>query len=335
MTSTLPARWYRDPEIWTRECTGIFAKTWQLLGHVSEFAETGAWRADTIAGWPLLVVRDEAGKLNGFHNVCRHRAGTLTDGDHGRCAGFLECRYHGWRYALDGRLRLARDFGSAPDFDPRQFSLYPLLVETWRSLVFVNADPNAAPLAELTAPLDTRLGAADWADMHVALRRHHHLSCNWKTYVENYLEGYHVPLMHPGLDAEIDSTKYEVRMENRIAVHEAPMRDKGAVYEGLWGWAWPNLGVNVYAKGLMLERITPLGLRETRLDYLYLMPAGETVSPDTMLMSDQVTAEDKWITERVQENLDAGIYESGRLSPKHEGGVAAFQAFVRETIGEG
>ncbi|MDX2275416.1 MAG: aromatic ring-hydroxylating dioxygenase subunit alpha [Hyphomonadaceae bacterium] len=329
---TLPASWYADPNLWSRERRAIFAKSWHFVTHASALPETGAWRAETLAGYPVLVVRDEAGALRGFHNVCRHRAGPLTEGEEGRCEGALVCRYHGWRYQLDGRLRLARDFGAAADFDPREFSLWPVRVETWRGLVFANLDLEAAPLTALLAPLDARLGDADWSKLHIAARRSHDLGCNWKTYVENYLEGYHVPLLHPSLDAEVDSSRYAVRMEGAIAIHEVPMRDPNPVYEGLWAWAWPNVAFNIYARGLMLERMSPIDHARTRLNYLYLMPEGETVSDETMKMSDAVVAEDKWVVERVQQNLGAGIYEVGRLSPKHEGCLAAFQRMVRAAL---
>lgn len=329
---TAPAAWYSDPSYWPRERKGVFARTWQFATHVSDLAEPGCWRAETLAGFPILIVRGDDNILRAFHNVCRHRAGPLTNADGGRCDGALTCQYHGWRYALDGRLRNARDFGPASDFDIRDFSLFPVQVEVWRGLVFVAIDADTPPLRTLIAPLDARLGDTDWSDMRIALRRSHDLRCNWKTYVENYLEGYHVPAMHPGLDAEIVAAEYKVRVEGAIAIHEVPMRDPNPVYDGLWAWAWPNLGFNVYARGLMIERMSPIGHDGTRLEYLYLMPAGEEVSAETLAMSDTVTAEDKWITERVQENLNAGVYDTGRLSPKHEGAVAVFQTMVGEAL---
>ncbi|HVY85125.1 MAG TPA: aromatic ring-hydroxylating dioxygenase subunit alpha [Caulobacterales bacterium] len=329
---TLPASWYRDASLWPRERADIFAKSWMFATHVSAIAEAGSWRAETLAGYPVLIVRDDKGELRAFHNVCRHRAGPLTQHEEGRCDGALVCQYHGWRYALDGRLRQARDFGPADNFDPRELALFPLGLEVWRGLVFVAIDPRQR-LSDVLAPLDQRLGDADWSRMHIALRRSHELACNWKTYVENYLEGYHIPLIHAGLDAEVDSGKYNVRVEDRVVIHEAPMRKTGAVYDGLWAWAWPNIGFNIYARGLMMERMAPLGNERTRLDYLYLMPEGESVSEETLAMSDVVVGEDKWVAERVQENLDAGIYDTGRLSPKHEMGVAAFQDMVRRALG--
>ena len=331
--TTAPAAWYRDPAVWAAERSAIFARTWQFFAHETQMAAPGDWVAETLAGYPLMVVRGEDGVLRGFHNVCRHRAGPLTDGPSGTCSDALVCRYHGWRYSLDGRLKLARDFGPSPGFDPRDFSLFPVRVETWRGLVFVALDADITPLAEWVAPLERRLEHQNWSGYRVAFKRAHPIACNWKTYVENYLEGYHVPDIHPGLDAEIDSTRYAVTMDGHVALHEAPLRAPGPVYDGLWGWLWPNLGISVYGRGLLLERMSPVGHAQTRLDYVYLMPEGEGVPAQTLAMSDVVTAEDVWITERVQSNLDAGIYDTGRLSARHEVAVAAFQGFVREALG--
>ena len=328
--TTTPAAWYRDPQVWATERARVFAAGWQFVTHAAAFAAQGAWVADVLAGYPVLLVRD-GDAIRGFHNVCRHRAGPLVKEDTGVCDGTLVCQYHGWRYALDGRLRNARDFGIAPDFDPRDYALFPVRVEIWRGLVFVVIEASAPPLAELVAPLERRLTGADWSGLRPAVRRAHTLNCNWKTYVENYLEGYHVPVMHPGLDAEISSEDYRVIVDGRVALHEAPARD-GSTYDGLWAWVWPNVAVNVYRRGLMIERMSPVGHAATRLDYLYLTPDGEAVPEETLAMSDQVTAEDKWIVERVQRNLDAGVYEVGRLSPKHEGALAAFQTWVRASV---
>ena len=330
---TLPSSAYRpDPEMWRSERKAIFARSWQYLGHESMITENGQWLAETLAGYPVVVVRDEQGQLRGYHNVCRHRAGPLTEGEAGRCDGLLVCRYHGWSYRLDGRLRSARDFGASSDFDPREYGLLPVRVETWRGLIFVAIDDKVGALSEWVAPLERRLEDKDWSALRVAAVRHHTMNCNWKTYVENYLEGYHVPLIHPALDAEIDASRYSVTMDHMIALHEAPMRKPDPVYDGLWAWMWPTLGVNVYGVGLMIERMCPTGPGGVRLDYIYLMPPGVEVSDDTMALSDVVTAEDVRIVEAVQRNLDAGVYDTGRLSPRHETAVAAFQQFVRNAL---
>ena len=330
---TAPASGYRDAAQWPLERTRIFAKTWQFVTHTSALPEPGSWIADTIAGYPILVLRDEAGAVRGFHNVCRHRAGPLTQGESGRCAdGALTCRYHGWRYALDGRLRSARDFGPSAGFDPREFSLFPVRVEIWRGCIFAALDPAIAPLAEILAPVTARIPGSDWASHHVALVRRHNLACNWKTYAENYLEGYHLPVLHPALCNEVDPAEYRAQVEGQIVFQEAPPRTADTVYNGAFAFVWPTTAINLYNRGLMMERIMPLGHEATRLDYFYLMPAGEKLPPETLILSDTVTGEDKRIVERVQENLNAAVHHTGRLSPRHEPAVAAFQGLVRAAL---
>jgi len=329
---TAPATWYSDPALWPREREAVFAANWQFLTHESELTEPRSYRADTLAEFPVIAVRGDDGVLRAFHNVCRHRAGPLARDEGGVCDGYLTCAYHGWKYTLDGRLRVARDFGVTSDFDPRDYGLFPIHIAIWRGLVFVCMAETPPSLEAQMRPLDERLGEADWSGHKVALRRHHDLKCNWKTYVENYLEGYHVPAMHPSLDAEILAEQYRVTVDGKVVLHDAPPRDANTVYDGLWGWVWPNIGINVYSTGLMIERMSPIGHGQTRLDYFYLMPPGEGVSEATLRMSDQVTAEDVWIAERVQENLNAGVYDTGRLSPKHEIALAAFQGWVRTAL---
>ena len=292
----------------------------------------GDYFTDDLAGGPIIALRDQMNEVRVFHNVCRHRAGPLATDESGQCGSELRCKYHGWRYALDGRLKNARDFGVAAGFDPRDFSLIPIAFELWRGFIFANLSDNPPPLAELMAPV-----AQGWPDetiMPFDRRRTHVIACNWKAYVENYLEGYHVPDVHPGLDAEIDASGYRVDMQDRVAVHTAPSKLPNAVYSGYWAWVWPLLGVNVYQHGVMMERITPIDPHTTRLDYLYFYdPKKREELSEMMALSDAVTNEDKEICERVQRNLNAGAYTPGPLSPRHESALAWFQATWRERLG--
>lgn len=318
----------------------MFGRSWLLMGHESELKHSGDVVAATIAGYPILVVRSDAG-LKAFHNVCRHRAGPLFDGERGNCGAHLTCKYHGWVYTLDGRLRTARDFGVVAGFDPREFPLFELKVETWRGFVFVNIDAQAPALARMLKPLDARVGARDLTRLVHTDRRTHDIACNWKIYVENYLEGYHIPLVHRGLSAEIDAAKYEVTVEGNVCFHAAPLKAPAdeAIYDGLWAFVQPHLGINVYGDGLMMERVLPIGLNATRLVYdYYLVPEiadDERERHRIMAMSGTVTAEDRWICERVQANIEAGIYEAGVFSPRHEAGVAWFQRLVSAAVASG
>lgn len=330
---TAPASVYRDANRYALERKAIFGRSWLFMAHESELKAEGDVVSATIAGYPLLVVRTADG-IKGFHNVCRHRAGPLVDADRGNCGNSFVCKYHGWVYTLDGRLRNARDFGAASGFDPRNFGLVPLKVDVWRSFVFVNADLNAAPLAASLSPLDKKLSQLRFDHLVHAERRTHDIACNWKLYVENYLEGYHIPNVHPLLNSLVDAQRYEATVDGAICFHHVPPKQPDAgIYDGVFAFALPHLAMNSYGdEGLMMERMLPMGLGATRLVYDYYLPphvaSNEQAMQRILSTSAIVTAEDKWICEKVQENIEAGIYEAGVLSPKHEVGVAWFQKFV-------
>ena len=329
MQVTLPARLYGCPEAWARERTAVFGRAWLFLGHEAEASGPGDWIASDVAGHRLLAIRGADGVLRAFHNVCRHRAGPLVQGDRGHCERDLVCAYHGWRYALDGRLRAATGFGAAEGFDPRDFGLLAVRLETWRGLAFANLDPATPPLADHVAPLEAIMVERGLTVARPALRRSHDLACDWKVYVENYLEGYHIGSVHPVLAGELGAGEYRVRVEGDLVVQEAVGVNDGP-QAGVWGWLWPNLGLNVYRDGAMIERMTPVGPGRTRLDYLFLADGGEAALGDALSASDRLTAEDARICEAVQANLSAGAYDRGVLSPRHEAGVAWFQSRIAE-----
>lgn len=330
---TLPAARYRDPALYEIERREIFARGWLLLAHEAQLPNPGSCVAVTVAGFPLIVVRDDVGEIRAFHNVCRHRAGLLALDGAGECGNALTCRYHGWRYKLDGRLVSARDFGPAEGFDPRTFSLFPLTVKTWRGFVFVNMEQEPESFDAMMAPLEEAMAGMNVERFTEAHLSSHEIACNWKTYVENYLEGYHVAMVHPSLDASINRD-YQVVVQPPVMFFRATPRD-GAAVAGLWAWAWPCLGINVYADGILMERMWPVSHNRTRLDYLFLFPKGTPADriAGNIEASAITTREDVMICEEVQKNLDAGIYDTGRLSPKHEGGLAWFQDRIREIIG--
>jgi choline monooxygenase len=328
----LPVELYRGEDALRNDRTGVIRRTWQFIGHVGQLAAAGDYLADVLGGAPVVVVRKADGELAAFHNVCRHRAGALVADGTGNCGEAFTCRYHGWKYALDGRLRSAVDFGALPGFDPRQYGLFPIKVEIWRGLIFVNQDLAAAPLADLIGPLAKRW-AEDGSAFPLVETRTHTIRCNWKAYVENYLEGYHIRSVHPEFDGDVVVAEYRTEIEGEVIFAHAPMRD-ASVYGGLWAWLWPNLAINVYRHGYMVERMTAVGPAETRLDYFYFFdPAFAGELPAMFELSDLVTAQDLQVCEEVQRNLEAGVYRGGVLSPKHEQGVAWFQDRIAEGLG--
>lgn len=323
---TLPAAWYVDTDRYARERSSIFANEWLWFASESFVADPGAYVAQEYAGWPLLVVRGSDGGLRGFHNVCRHRAGPLVDDGTGAGAN-LVCQYHGWAYAFDGRLRSARDFGE--ELDPDEFSLRAMQVATWRGQVFVNLNAAAPPLEQDLRDFFAEMRDFPLEAMTLVRSSRHDLACNWKTYADNYLEGYHIPLVHPELNRQFDAKRYRVELGDRYCRHHAPARD-GSPADGRWLFRWPNLAMNIYGDSMNIEVIVPTGPESCAVWYSHFFadPNAPGIA-DVIALADTVLAQDRRIVEAVQRNLAAGVYEGGLLSPRHENGLLQFQDLVR------
>jgi choline monooxygenase len=234
----------------------------------------------------------------------------------------LQCPYHGWTYGLDGHLKRARDFGEEVDV-----SLHEIAVAEWRGLVFVNLSTDAPfDLGDFATECDE----FDMESFELVAEPSHVLRCNWKTYADNYGEGYHIPFIHPELNRQLDMRTYRIDVHDRWTRHSAAMRD-GSPAAGAWLWRFPNLALNVYANGMNIERFTPLSPSTTRIDYAFFFRGG-VADEEAMKLSHELLAEDGAICETVQLNLEAGIYDTGFLSPEHEGGLALLHRLVREAV---
>ena len=323
---TLPADWYFDPDRYARERSNIFANAWLWFATEAEIADPCTYVAQDYVGWPLMVVRGSDGVLRGFHNVCRHRAGPLVNDGSGACAN-LVCQYHGWAYAFDGRLRSARDFGET--LDPDEYSLHPIQVATWRGQVFVNLDPAPAPIEDDLGDFFSEMDDFPLEHMTLVRSSQHELACNWKTYADNYLEGYHIPLVHPELNRQFDAKRYRVDLGDKYCRHRAPSRD-GSPVDGRWLFRWPNHAMNIYGDSMNIEVIVPTGPESCTVRYAHLFVDPNAAEiPEVIALADTVLAQDRGIVESVQRNLAAGVYERGLLSPRHENGLLQFQDLVR------
>jgi choline monooxygenase len=331
MIPTLRATDYVDPDAYERERHAVFGREWQLAGFRAQLREPGDYVLHEVAGRPVVVVVQDDGSLRAFHNVCRHRAGPLVTDMVGNCTS-LVCRYHGWAYGRDGALVSARDFGGEIEND--EFGLFDVRVEEWRGFVFVNLDADARSLADDLGAFFAATEAHDLEQFTYSHRVETRLECNWKVYCDNYGEGYHIPLVHPGLNRELVAKEYRVDVGDRLCTHLAPTR-AGAANAGLWVWRYPNLAVNVYAEGMDVERFLPAGPAGTIIvyDYFFADPDAAEANAAIEHMSLEVLDEDRIICEAVQRNLEAGVYEVGVLSPRHENGVAAFHEWLRASLG--
>jgi choline monooxygenase len=347
---TLPAAWYRDPALLAREEERVFARTWQMVGHEGALAKPGDYLTTRVAGEELVLTRDEEGTLRALSNVCRHRAGPVARG--AGCRRTLQCAYHGWSYAADGRLLGTPEWEGVQDFDRASVRLPAFRVDTWNGFVFVNLDPGARPLAEWLGEIVPETHRLGLGRLGFYKRVDYEIACNWKVYVDNYLEGYHIPIVHPGLFAELDYNAYRVDLREFHSRQHAPIRsgreeslyrrnlEQGAQPEALYYWLFPNLMLNVYPDNLQTNVILPLGPERTVTRFEWFVPDPGRPGLDvefekSLAFSDAVQQEDVRICEDVQRGLQSRTYETGRFSVRRENGVHQFHGLLSHMLGEG
>src|SRR5437868_7358697 len=219
---TLPADVYLDQALLERKKQFLFGRTWQIVGRRDQVASPGDYFTAELAGEPLLIARGSDGVLRGFYNVCRHRAGPPAEGCGSRKV--FRCGYHGWTYGLDGRLLSAPEFEGVENFSATEFGLRPVRCEEWKHWVFVNLNAEAEPLLPALRELPQQLQRFNIDATKVCERREYLMECNWKAYVDNYLEGYHLPSVHPGLNRELDYANYQTQKFQRHSIQLSPIR---------------------------------------------------------------------------------------------------------------
>ncbi|HET7452008.1 MAG TPA: SRPBCC family protein, partial [Thermoanaerobaculia bacterium] len=316
------------------ESSRIFGRTWQLVAHEEDLGAAGSFVTVEIAGEPILVVRGDDGKLRALSNVCRHRAGPVAAGS-GTCRAF-RCGYHGWSYALDGRLLGTPEFDGAEGFRREDVALPAFRADVWMGLVFVTLDPNAPPLAKTLDALADLPDRRPLPGMRRAHRKEWIVECNWKVYVDNYLEGYHIPIVHPGLFRELDYARYATETKRLYSIQHAPVRTaapgrlrSGEGDEAEYYWIYPNLMLNVYPDNFSTNVILPLGPERTRTVFEWFFrnpedPAVRKAVAETVAFSDEIQLEDIAICEAVQRGLRSRTYDRGRYSVRRENGVHHF-----------
>jgi choline monooxygenase len=321
----LAAPCYVDAAFHAFERDVVFARSWQLVAREDQVAAPGDHVVTAIGDVPLIVVRGEDGALRALHNVCRHRAGPLATCD-GKGARALTCAYHGWTYGLDGALRGAPEMGAADDFAVTQIRLPEGRVAPWHGLVFA-ALGDAPPFSEVIAGVTTA------APLAFAQRVTYEIACDWKVYVDNYLEGYHLPRVHPELNALLDYRRYRTELAAWSVLQSSPLDRANSLYgsgAALYYWLYPNTMLNVLPGRLQTNRVLPLAAGRCRVDFEYFYaPGARDDHVDDIAFSDRVQHEDIAICEAVQRGLASGSYLAGRLNPVREQGVRHFHELLR------
>jgi choline monooxygenase len=345
---TIPALWYTDAAIADLERSAVFGATWQCVGRADQVTKPGDFFTADVAGEPLLVVRGDDNELRAFANVCRHRAARVACESEG-CATKFRCRYHGWTYDLQGRLRGVPEFDGVADFRREDHGLPQYAVATWGPLVFVHLDPSPAPLQEFLNPLPERTINLGIEALRFVERRVYELGCNWKVFVDNYLDGgYHVHTIHPSLAGVLDYSGYHTVNYGNTSVQISPMRQPDAAREdasaasvrqgdnAYYWWLFPNLMINLYAGVMDTNLVLPLGPDRCRVIFdFYFAETSAEFSRQSMAVGHQIQLEDVDICENVQRGLKSRSFSTGRYSVRRESGVHHFHRLLAERLAAG
>jgi choline monooxygenase len=330
---TLPAAVYQQGIFEVIDRSAVLHKSWQLVAHMSQLQKQGDYVVHEVADQPIIVVNTGEG-IKAFHNVCRHRAGPLAfKNGHAKT---LMCKYHGWNYHLDGRLKSAPEMHTTPGFNVCDHRLPEIKADTWQGLLFVALNIDVPPIKELFEGVVENIQPIDISAMKFYRRDEFVLDCNWKVYVENYLEGYHLPHVHPGLNRLLDYKSYQIQLDTWHSYQFSPL-DQGDSFYGQgqahYYFIYPNTMLNILPNRLQTNQVLPIKDNQTKVifDYYYPEIAGlEELIKRDQSFSDEVQDEDIMICEAVQKGLNSNSYDSGIICKKRESGLQHFQHLVTE-----
>jgi choline monooxygenase len=344
--STIPSPWYFDEGLGELENSAVFGKSWQAVGRADQVQNPGQFLTGDIAGDPIVVVRGEDSQLRAFYNVCRHHAAAVATEAQG-CAKQFRCPYHGWTYGIDGALKGMVEFDGVCDFERSDNGLVPVLVDTWENFVFVNLDPDAGSLRDFLGSIPPIVAPLQLTKkLHYFDRRIYTLQCNWKVYVDNYLDGgYHVPHAHKGLSSVIEYTKYTIENFERACLQSSPLSSDSSSEVGVastrqgrafYLWIYPNFMLNAYEGVMDTNVVVPLGVDKCAVifDYYFsdITAVAETRNRESIAVSEKVQDEDMGICDAVQRGLGSRAYLAGRLSVRREAGEHLFHRLLHADL---
>ena len=356
---SLPAWTYGDPEFFAIEKERVFASSWQVVCHQSDVPNPGDWHALDYLGESVIVVRGKDARLRAFANVCRHRGSRLVDGSSG-CARKLVCPYHAWTYDLDGSLAGVPDSESYPGLDKSRHGLVTVSLEVWRGFAFVRLEDEGPSVATMMAPYEAMIEPYRFEALkalgRVTLRPR---AVNWKNIGDNYSDGLHIPVAHPGL-TRLFGKSYGVEAEQHVDRMWGEMQDRPSAnwseraYQRLLppvphlpedrqrGWLyfklWPNVAFDIYPDQVDFMQWLPVSPTESLIrETSYALPDDRREMRAARYLNcrinRQVNAEDSALIARVQQGMASRSFTAGPLSEK-EVCLRRFCRRMRELIPE-
>jgi choline monooxygenase len=354
--ATLPASTYADPHWFAAARERVFARSWQLVADTDMVKVPGQVHPFTLLEGlldePLLLARGQDDTVRCLSNICTHRGTLICEGP--GVEQVLRCRYHGRRFALDGRFLSMPEFEAAEGFPSAGDNLAAVPFGTWGKLVFAALDP-AFPLAALLAEMDARVGFLPLANAVLDPSRSgdYLVRANWALYCDNYLEGFHIPYVHAGLAGALDNGEYRSEIypwaNLQVGVASGGARgsgeevfdlppghpDAGLAIAGWYFWLFPNTMINVYPWGISVNVVRPLAPDRTKVSFLSYVWDASRLDRGAGAGLDRVEREDEAVVESVQRGVRSRLYRRGRYSPAREQGVHHFHRLLTRFLGEG
>ncbi|MEY2926255.1 MAG: hypothetical protein RL367_732 [Pseudomonadota bacterium] len=337
--TSLPGWVYHDPDFFSVEMDRTIRPSWQILCHESDVPKPGDWHSLDYLGESIIVVRAEDGAVRAFYNVCRHRASRLVDGAAG-CAKKLVCPYHGWTYEQDGRLSGVPNKGDYPGLDLAALGLKPVEMELWNGFIFVRLEGDGPSVATMMAPFDAMIAPYRFAELQplgrLTLRPR---PLNWKTIADNYSDGLHIPVAHPGLTRlfgrsyGVEAHRHVDRMwGDLVARPSANISERAyqrflprvehlpetAQRHWLYFKLWPNIAFDIYPDQIDFMQFLPVSATQTLIrEISYALPDDRREMRAARYLNwrinRQVNAEDTVLITRVQAGMASRSYEAGPL----------------------
>jgi Rieske 2Fe-2S family protein len=354
---TLEARHYVSPEIFREEQERIFARHWMCIGREEQIARAGDYFLADVGGESLLAVRDKSGTVHAFYNVCRHRGTRVCEAGSGHLAGSIQCPYHAWTYALDGRLIAARNMDDVAGFDRTNYALHEAAVALFEGFIFVNLTPDAQAFAQSFEPLIGRFAQWEISRLETAHAISYELACNWKLVFMNYSECYHCPVLHPQLDklSPSDSGRNDLAegpflggyselrpnvdaltssgRSNRAPINGVQPENRGRVY---YYTIFPSILLSLHPDYVMVHYVRPIAPDKTHITCAWLFAPEEMRDPrfdpkDAVEFWDLTNRQDWHVNELTQQGLASRAYTPGPYAHS-EALLVAFDRYYREAM---
>ena len=332
---SLSSKWYTDKMYFEKEMDQIFLKSWLLVGAESQILDPGDSLFLSIFNQPIICIRQQDYAIKTFFNICRHRAGSLKENINNKS---LVCTYHGWVYSINGKLKSPRGF-SKSEISIKDLCLRKLNTKIWKGLIFINFCDNPNDFETLFSNVEKKLSPYELKNFTFDRKVSYKIKSNWKVYLDNFLEGLHIPIAHPSLNNVLNYRSYDTKLFKNFSIQSGRLDDSKSPYSSsansyaYYVAIYPNILFNLAPGRFQTNMIEPINEKECYVHFEYYFDSiCKKEKLEDISFSDEIQKEDILICEKVQKNLQSIGFDGGIISGKFETGVKHFQNYIKKNI---